>query len=668
MKANRKFIKFIILTIFGISFLLPAVEGLGDALASLTLIDFSQGYNIDLAPKRAVNATITDTGALHVETDMSQSHPGIVLKAPNGKWDLSKYREVSVSVKNVGTNKGTLCCRLDDYPEVRKKGALRSGCLSLESNTSGVIRIPLINATHLKKSIQFIGMRQNPLDTLDFDPSKVEKIVFYNLFTPVPKQKHAFEVSSIQAEGIFEPFSPANAENFFPMIDEFGQYIHKEWATKIHTVDELLAWITEEKKDLLAHPGATDRNKYGGWSKGPKLKATGFFRVEKYKEKWWLVDPEGRLFWSNGINVINTGEDTPVTDREYYFAELPDESSPFAKLYRWRSGTPSDYYQRYNQIKTYNFMTANLMRKYGKNWQQNFTDRTFQRLHSWGINTVGNWSSPEMYSRREMPYVKTIAHKAKIIQSPWNPKVKIYDVFDPSFRSGLAKSLAREIGKSANDPWCIGYFVDNEPKLGDKIDTATVETYFRIIREEIKKIAPNQLYLGCRFLNYNDRIIQAAAKYCDVISFNIYKYNVEKSPLPVDIDMPVIIGEFHFGTLDSGMFWEGLKKAIDQKHRGEQYARYMYSALQNPNYIGAHWFQYWDEPTTGRFDGENGQVGFIDTCDTPYSEFIESVRQVGHAMYNYRMFANSKTSSLYGLERVEDLHVKSLIVVPKREK
>ncbi|MEI3004161.1 MAG: hypothetical protein V8T87_06005 [Victivallales bacterium] len=42
---------------------------------------------------------------------------------------------------------------------------------------------------------------------------------------------------------------------------------------------------------------------------GPKLKATGYFRVLRYQGKWWLVDPEGRLFWSTGIDVLRTHTD-----------------------------------------------------------------------------------------------------------------------------------------------------------------------------------------------------------------------------------------------------------------------------------------------------------------------------------------------------------------------
>ena len=62
----------------------------------------------------------------------------------------------------------------------------------------------------------------------------------------------------------------------------------------------------------------------------------------------------------------------------------------------------------------------------------------------------------------------------------------------------------------------------------------------------------------------------------------------------------------------------------------------MTSALRNPWIVGAHWFQYGDQATTGRFDGENYQIGFVDICDLPYAETIEASRRVGYNMYETR--------------------------------
>jgi hypothetical protein len=52
--------------------------------------------------------------------------------------------------------------------------------------------------------------------------------------------------------------------------------------------------------------------------------------------------------------------------------------------------------------------------------------------------------------------------------------------------------------------------------------------------------------------------------------------------------------------------------------------------------VGTHWFQYYDEPTAGRGDGENYNTGFLDICDTPYPEMVSAAREVADRMYEYR--------------------------------
>jgi hypothetical protein len=99
----------------------------------------------------------------------------------------------------------------------------------------------------------------------------------------------------------------------------------------------------------------------------------------------------------------------------------------------------------------------------------------------------------------------------------------------------------------------------------------------------------------------------------------------------------VIIGAFHFGALDRGMFHTGLKPVANQRERAVAYAGYVRGALENRWIVGTHWFQFGDHATTGRGDGENYQIGLRDICDTPYSETIQACREVGDQLYQCRM-------------------------------
>jgi len=496
-----------------------------------------------------------------------------------------------------------------------------------------------------------------------------------------------------------------DASELMPLIDPFGQYVHKDWPGKTKTADDLARRREEEAADLAQHPGPGGWNVFGGWQDGPKLAATGFFRAEKHAGKWWLVDPEGRLFWSHGIDCVRgaTGV-TPITDRKHWFQDLPRPDSPFAQFYGAGSRAPHGYYQD-KSFETYNFTGANLLRKYGDDWKARFAEICHRRLRSWGMNTIGNWSEEEIYRLRKTPYTATVRSGGRRLEGSSGYWGKFPDPFDPTFREALAASMEQQRGKSAGDPWCLGYFVDNELSWGDELSLAVAamvspadqpakqaladdlkqkyatidklnqawatehaswhallesrtapdktraevrddlaamatriaEQYFRTCREAVKRVASEQLYLGCRFAWVNDRAVRASDKYCDVVSFNRYQETVDKLRLPEGVDKPVIIGEFHFGALDRGMFHTGLRKVANQDERAKAYRRYVSGALRHPHIVGTHWFQFGDQATTGRSDGENYQIGFLDICDTPYPETIRACREVGAAMYALRL-------------------------------
>jgi len=673
--------------------------------ADLTLIDLAKPMDMKSVPSRAVRVTQKTEGdgaaILRIESTTEHDWPGLDLKAPEGKWDLSKYGYVAVDVRNVGNKQGTLCCRVDN-PGADGVDNCLTGRVELGAGQSGTIQVELTHGSSGTETPKFIAMRGTPvLDAPTLVSSNVVQLV---LFVPKPKETHAFEVSNIRASGEATVFSEGKLPDpFFPMIDEFGQYMHKDWPGKTHSLVEMHARIAEEEKDLAASPGPTDWDRYGGYAVGPQLDATGFFRVAKHDGKWWLVDPEGHLFWSNGIDGVRDTNATPISDREHYYAALPAEDSPFARFYSTGNWAPKGYYQGKGEYRQYDFTRANLLRKYGDEWAETFADVSHRRFRSWGINTMANWSSEAIYLKRRTPYVVAVHYGSPDLRASKGMWKKFSDVFDPGFREGLAKRLAKEADKSAGDPWCIGYFVDNELDWGndtslaiatlrcpadqkakivfaddlrtkytdiarlnqawgtkhaswDALLTSTeapdvkkaggdlrafysriAEMYFQVCREEVKRVAPNQLYLGCRFSNKNDCAVRAAAKFCDVLSFNRYTYSVEKDRLPKGVDMPMVIGEFHFGALDRGMFHTGLRKARDQEHRAELYAAYVRGALRNPHYVGAHWFIYKDQATTGRGDGENYQIGFVDNCDTPYPEIIAKSREVAAEMYTLRL-------------------------------
>ncbi|USI26465.1 beta-galactosidase [Alteromonas macleodii] len=171
--------------------------------------------------------------------------------------------------------------------------------------------------------------------------------------------------------------------------------------------------------------------------------------------------------------------------------------------------------------------------------------------------------------------------------------------------------------------------------------TFYAEAYFKTVADSMGKYMPNHLYMGARFADWGmtPELRSAAARHVDVMSYNYYREGIN----PVfwhfleELDMPSIIGEFHMGALDSGLFNPGLIGAHTQELRGQMYETYMNSVIDNPYFVGAHWFQYIDSPIAGRaYDGENYNVGFVSVADIPYKPFIKSVKRVNNSLYQRR--------------------------------
>jgi hypothetical protein len=173
----------------------------------------------------------------------------------------------------------------------------------------------------------------------------------------------------------------------------------------------------------------------------------------------------------------------------------------------------------------------------------------------------------------------------------------------------------------------------------DEFVYAFAHKYYETVKSALAKYAPNQLYLGSRFSTAPKPAVKACADVVDVVSFNLYVKEIDSSICATasSLNKPVIIGEFHFGALDRGMFHPGLVKAENQEDRARCYARYVESVAACPAFVGCHWFQYVDEPITGRwFDAENYNIGYVDVTDNPYTEMVETARRVHADIYKRR--------------------------------
>jgi len=501
------------------------------------------------------------------------------------------------------------------------------------------------------------------------------------------------------------------------IVDRFGQYTHGDWPGKVQNPQDLLAQKQQEVAEIKAHPTLPDRDEYGGWASGPHVASQGYFRTLKRNGKWWLVDPDGHLFFSMGIDVINVQPNgdayTFVTGRKEMFTWLPKPGDPLSQFY---SNDSHVVYGPTQEGQTFGFYTANLARKYGANWQKEWQTASLDRLRAWGFNTIGNWSDPALYAYKKVPYVATISIHGHFAHVPsgndyWGP---MPDPFDPQYIAAANKDVREVVQVHREDPWCIGYYVDNELSwgggttdrthyglaygalsasgtspakrafvkqlqthygsigrlnrawsthfaswsalLGQPYQPAEVlnprvrkdfsnfltlhaDQYFRVIRDAMKKYDPHHLYLGSKFAWRTPEAVKASARYCDVVSFDIYKSHIDPKEwaFTTALNKPCMDAEFHFGAVDRGMFHTGLVSTPDQQARAAMYKQYLENVEDLPAFVGCQWFEYYDEPLTGRAgDGENYNIGFVSVTDTPYREMVESAKAVSAEVYKRR--------------------------------
>ncbi|CAI8933758.1 beta-galactosidase [Pseudomonas sp. IT-P260] len=170
--------------------------------------------------------------------------------------------------------------------------------------------------------------------------------------------------------------------------------------------------------------------------------------------------------------------------------------------------------------------------------------------------------------------------------------------------------------------------IENDFKYFQKV---FADTYFKTISDSLKWHAPNQLLLGGRFATSTPEAVASCAQYCDVLSFNLYTLKPQDGydfAALRALDKPVLITEFNFGSSDRGPFWGGVTQLAKEEDRGPAYANFLKQALSEPSIVGVHWFQYLDQPVTGRLlDGENGHFGLVGITDLPYQGFVEAVRK-----------------------------------------
>lgn len=657
--------------------------------------------------------------------------PHVVLRAAEGPWDLRTAGRLALPVQNPGDRPVNVHLRLGDDEAATSPDHALAARFVVPAGSQRTLIVPLCAIDPRQ-----MGMRTGPATKPPADIADALTPTSLDGRLDLGKARSLYLVLDGR-EGdrtlvIGAPTTGPGADprrDWRQLIDALGQYNGADWPGKVRdeatwrrSVDEQgQRWQVDAHSDRW---GAV----VGGDRPAPIFEAKGFFRTARDpRGRWWFVTPEGRGFFSIGVNTVDLHDGaTYVEGREWMFKDLPPTSgSPLSGHYGrsdLRRDMGAQAGRRFDHGRYFNFYTANLQRLDGADWRATWRTRTLARLRAWGFNTLGNWSAAELSERTRkdrLPFTVALSIEgegfARISDGVdyWG---RMPDPFDPRFAAAVDETVRRGTAPHRGDPMLLGYFVDNELawgdgnspdprrrhalvihalegpdgparrallgllagrhasvadwqsawgagavvvpagatttgpaswaalsairlRLADRFDAAALaelstlsralaDAYYRTVAQALRRHDPDHLYLGSRFAAQTDEAVGACDQHCDVVSFNIYhqQFADARRARFGELTKPALVGEYNFSSTDRGPFWPGLVDVGSESARGPHYAAYLHAVADDPQFVGAHWFQFLDEPASGRLlDGENAHFGLVAITDLAYTGFVDAV-------------------------------------------
>ena len=388
------------------------------------------------------------------------------------------------------------------------------------------------------------------------------------------------------------------------------------------------------------------------------------FRTETHDGRSWFVSPEGKRFWSLGVDCVDLGES-------------PD---------KWNPKNPG-----YSGLKLFPDERA-------------WTLDTLDKFEKWGINSLGAWSNPALFARfapgRRLPHFECL-HLASYNKAPYN------DLFSAETAKAIDDAARTQIAILSKDPSLVGYFSDNELGWWDgylfssylqfapeaagrqrlltlirryyRSDFSRLQSdwltsaanfaefekkptlklraggrgmrlvrrwmtemgryYYQLVHRVIRKYDPHRLIMGDRYCQfYVPEIAAASAESIDIASTNygadwtnghLSRFFLDS--LHAITKKPVIVTEFYMTAMENRSGNKnssgGFPVVATQAERSASFHRNLIELSSRPFVLGAHWFQFFDEPAAGRGDGEDYNMGLVDTKGVPYDGMIAAIQR-----------------------------------------
>ena len=463
------------------------------------------------------------------------------------------------------------------------------------------------------------------------------------------------------------------------LIDDLGQSMIDEWPGKTRDVEEMMSYL-RSRHENLSNTFPTKMSSWGGWKEKRLDEGSGFFRTYKDKDRWWFIDPSGYYFWSAGMDCVRVD-----TTANYFLLEdalswLPEKEGEYADIFSDRNGIPTINYLAANFIRTFGqdgwrdkwaAVAVDELKRIRCNTVGNWSEWEFASKAGFPYVRPMSFRPvrvaliyrdfPDVYDEKfELDagdYAQILSETKDdpaligyfMMNEPtWafsselpavgmlfntdtcSTRVALKKFLESNYKDDGALSAAWEmdvnLAQIEKGRWTQKF---SEKAIADleAFSQIMVEKYFTSLSKACREVDPNHLNLGIRYAGIPPTWAVKGMQSFDVFSMNNYR---EKVPFEVTkeihdkLNMPVIIGEWHFGALDVGLPASGIGHVHTQADRGKAYRVYIEDAAANPYCIGTHWFTLYDQSALGRFDGENYNIGFLDVCNKPYNPLCDA--------------------------------------------
>lgn len=423
------------------------------------------------------------------------------------------------------------------------------------------------------------------------------------------------------------------------------------------------AQVVSRIPDFQSDPDATDDFNWYGSNFRLRTDSTGFFYVKKMDGRWWLIDPDGYAGLNMAVTTINTAAN--VADWAYDLLKgldfngagnfITPENLPVTQ-YNNKSFEPFSYtrrglgdrgniaptssggffqrYRAYRLTKGYTFPSSLDNGNYITIMDPEF--EAFCDIHA------KNYFAPSANERDLMGVFSD--NEINFNQDQILNFLRDLPQTDPNYLAALDFITTKGISKNT----VINSYSSVSNALKEEFAGMLAEQYYSKVSTALKKYMPNHLYLGSR-LHGRPRgikqVVEAAARWCDVISVNFYDY-----PTPnEEISHPKKWGEWTLGRpcLITEFYAKGVEPSyIDlqdgagymvqtQRDRGVFYQNTCLEILQSGYYIGWQYFRWIDDGTSNK--------GVVSVNNEPWVEMNAYMKELNSQAYRLVDLMDNRT-------------------------